>query len=77
MDAVIALGWPVTENGVEGIVAFLGDTTLDVDALRAKVATRLPDYMVPRKLHLLPELPLNPNGKFDRKALLQTLQEAA
>ncbi len=35
------------------------------DALRAS----LPDYMVPAALLVLPALPLNPNGKVDRRAL--------
>lgn len=76
VDAVIALGWPVTVSGAGGIEAFLGDTEVDVDAVRGRMAARLPRYMVPRKLHLLPRLPLNPNGKFDRKALLAMLEQA-
>lgn len=31
----------------------------------------LPAYMVPSRIHVLPELPLTPNGKLDRNALKQ------
>jgi amino acid adenylation domain-containing protein len=37
--------------------------------LRRYLAERLPDYMVPSFLLSLPEFPLTPNGKVDRKAL--------
>ncbi len=75
IDAAIAVGWPLTDSGAGGIAAFIGDTTVDVQALRTALAERLPDYMVPRRFELLTELPLNANGKFDRKALLASLDQ--
>jgi acyl carrier protein len=37
--------------------------------LKAHIGQSLPDYMVPTHLLLLPQMPLSPNGKLDRKAL--------
>ncbi|MEE4186423.1 MAG: amino acid adenylation domain-containing protein [Gammaproteobacteria bacterium] len=44
---------------------------LDVAELSDFLAQRLPDYMRPAALQLLPRLPLNANGKVDRQRLPQ------
>ena len=41
----------------------------DLDATRAALRARLPEYMVPSIFTILASLPLTPNGKIDRKAL--------
>lgn len=43
--------------------------SLDQNALREKLAQRLPDYMVPALLLVLDVLPVTSNGKVDRQAL--------
>jgi acyl-CoA synthetase (AMP-forming)/AMP-acid ligase II len=73
VDAVVAVGWPVTVTGADGIVAFLGATDVDVAAVKDALTARLPAHMVPRRFEMLRELPLNANGKFDRKRLRESL----
>ncbi|MGY0465991.1 non-ribosomal peptide synthetase/MFS transporter [Kitasatospora sp. cg17-2] len=44
-------------------------SAVDVARVRTALRGRLPDYMVPSAIVVLPALPLNPNGKVDRAAL--------
>jgi amino acid adenylation domain-containing protein len=45
------------------------EDTIEVEELRKQLLTDLPDYMVPRFIVQVENIPLNPNGKVDRKAL--------
>jgi acyl-CoA synthetase (AMP-forming)/AMP-acid ligase II len=75
-DAVVAVGWPAAGAGAaQAVEAFVGDTSVDVASLRERLKARLHGHMVPRRLHLLDELPLNANGKFDRGALTRMLDD--
>jgi amino acid adenylation domain-containing protein len=57
------------DRRIVGYVTPVAGVELRADALREQVARRLPDYMVPAALVILPELPLTPHGKVDRRAL--------
>jgi amino acid adenylation domain-containing protein len=73
-EAVAAVGWPITAAGVGAIVAFIGDIGVDAESIISRMRLRVPSYMVPRHIYVLPELPLNPNRKVDRKALVKMLE---
>ncbi|MFJ2768447.1 non-ribosomal peptide synthase/polyketide synthase [Streptomyces sp. NPDC087300] len=66
-DAADAEG--AREAGADGAEAGTGGNGVDSDALRAFVAARLPDFMVPSVAVVLDKLPLLPSGKLDRAAL--------
>ncbi|MES3041772.1 MAG: amino acid adenylation domain-containing protein, partial [Pseudomonadota bacterium] len=56
--------------GDKRLVAYYTQTDSEVstETLRAHLAISLPEYMVPVAYVLLAQLPLNPNGKLDRRA---------
>ena len=58
--------------GEKRLVAYVVEASgqsIDKTDLRDSLANSLPDYMVPAFIVVLPSLPLNSNGKLDRKAL--------
>ncbi|MFD5449053.1 amino acid adenylation domain-containing protein [Streptomyces sp. NPDC127100] len=63
--AVVARRTPDGSWRLDGYAAGSADSA----ALRAYVAERLPDYLVPATIQRLDRLPLNQNGKVDRAAL--------
>jgi non-ribosomal peptide synthetase component F len=74
LDGVVALGWPATAAGYGAVEAFV-EGEGDGEAVRERIAKRLPDYMRPKRIHFLPKIPRNANDKFDRKALTNLLEE--
>jgi len=75
-DSVATIAWPV-ENGVaKDIVAFVAASrTLDEADVKAELSKRLAAYMMPSEIHFIAALPLNPNGKVNRKDLYRVLAE--
>ncbi|WP_304451229.1 non-ribosomal peptide synthetase [Nocardiopsis sp. YSL2] len=59
--------------GVRRLVGYVaperGSSGVDAAAVREGAARRLPDYMVPTAVVVLADIPLNTNGKTDRRAL--------
>jgi amino acid adenylation domain-containing protein len=69
-DAVVTLYR--RENESSCLVAYVvaqGETTLDGETLRQKLALRLPQAKVPAQISQIAKLPLTASGKVDRRAL--------
>lgn len=64
----------VRNNGTEDYLAgfFTADAKIDVNELKNYLAAKLTPYMIPDALMQLDEMPLNTNGKIDKKALPET-----
>lgn len=59
-------------NGLSRIVAVVAARAEFADEeIRADLRRLIPDYMIPSAFHREPQLPKNPNGKVDRRALAE------
>ena len=74
---VAAVAWPVHSGSASGIVGFLVKYAGSQEDVKTALQQRVPSYMVPTRVHVLPELPLNNNGKVDRHALVKILEEGS
>ncbi|WP_434296523.1 non-ribosomal peptide synthase/polyketide synthase [Clostridium sporogenes] len=58
------------QGGNKYICAFVvGEGKLSIDKMKEDIANQLPNYMVPTYIIQLDSMPLNQNGKIDKKAL--------
>jgi acyl-CoA synthetase (AMP-forming)/AMP-acid ligase II len=73
-DQAVAVPWPVKEGTAEGLIAFVcaGEDGEGLDRTHIMETCRrsLPDYMVPNTVCFVPEIPLNENGKTDKRKLI-------
>jgi len=73
IEHAVALGWPAAGTTADGIVAFVSGNVGPVEELLARAKAALPPYIVPRQIFTVAEMPLNANGKVDRRALKERL----
>jgi acyl-coenzyme A synthetase/AMP-(fatty) acid ligase len=73
-DVVGTVAWPVLDGNAQGLVAFVGATSIDAAEVVSGLARKLAPYMVPNRIVALAQMPLNQNGKVDRMALRQLLE---
>jgi acyl-coenzyme A synthetase/AMP-(fatty) acid ligase len=76
VESAVALPWPLTPSGPGGIVAFVTGHGLEGAAIQSRLRLSLQPYAVPKSIHVLPALPHNANGKVDRRALQNLLEQS-
>ncbi len=73
-ELAVAIPWPLSDGSASGIVGVLSgaDPAYDQQIITA-CETRLPRYMVPNRIYHFPQIPLNVNGKIDRRKITEML----
>lgn len=74
VEHAVAFGWPVVEGSAQSIVAFVSGERVDLGHLAARAKLALPPYAVPAHIIPMAEMPLNVNGKVDRRSLRGRLE---
>ena len=69
VDAAVVVALPNKDGEKEVVAYVVAKETLNATALSTYMGTSLPAYMIPTQFVQLEALPLNANGKVDKKAL--------
>lgn len=73
VEHAVAFGLPLGTTSADSVIAFVSGNNPDTDVLLALAKSALPPYIVPRHIYTVAEMPLNANGKVDRRALQERL----
>jgi D-alanine--poly(phosphoribitol) ligase subunit 1 len=74
-DTVAAVAWPIQGASAAGIVAFVVNYEGSPEDLKLAMRQRLAAYMCPTRVHVVRALPMNNNGKVDRRKLRALLED--
>jgi amino acid adenylation domain-containing protein len=71
---VAVVAWPFVDGSAAGLVGFVAGSVETAASIQTNMLRSLPRYMVPEVIHLKDALPVNINGKVDRRALRSLLE---
>jgi acyl-CoA synthetase (AMP-forming)/AMP-acid ligase II len=75
-DMAVSVAWPIDSGHADAIYGFVCEQrNFDTQSVIEHCRKVMPDYMVPRRLFVIDEMPLNVNGKIDRPALAKRVGE--
>ncbi|HEV7369279.1 amino acid adenylation domain-containing protein [Arenibaculum sp.] len=69
----VAFAWPPSPAVAERIVAAVSGNGIDGDALRTRLRSTLPGYMLPALVEVIEAMPRTSSGKLDRRAVKDLL----
>jgi amino acid adenylation domain-containing protein len=69
----VAIGWPIDHGSARAVVAFVSGNGIDLQQVEKRARETLAPWAAPQKILIKDQLPLNANGKIDRRALAATL----
>jgi acyl-coenzyme A synthetase/AMP-(fatty) acid ligase len=76
LTLVAALPWPTRDGVHHGLVVCMAGEQRPADAaVMSGLQARVPAYMLPSRLIWVEDMPVNQNGKIDRRAVLEALGE--
>ncbi|WP_293010494.1 non-ribosomal peptide synthetase [Mycobacterium sp.] len=75
-DAAVSVVHQDGATSLVGFVVWQPNRSSDLARLRLALTNRLPSYMVPARIVVVPELPVNANGKLDTHAIGQLAADA-
>lgn len=73
VEHAVAFGWPLSAPTADAVVAVVSGNGIDTSALVERCKAVLPPYIIPREIDVVGHMPLNANGKVDRRALKERL----
>lgn len=56
------------------LIQLKNDSTISIAEVKNEMRSKLPNYMIPKKVYFIKQLPLNSNGKLDRNECLELAQ---
>ena len=58
------------QKTVKLIKSFVVGENISISYLQKELAKKIPNYMMPKTIQIIEKMPINVNGKIDRKALI-------
>src|SRR6202142_1270980 len=75
-EMAVAIPWPLSDGSASGIVGVVsGSDPAHDQQIIVACESRLPRYMVPKRIYHFPQIPLNVNGKIDRGKITEMLAD--